>query len=154
MSWILFLSVVGIILICLEAFAPGTVLGVVGTLCLIGAVILTYLKHGTIYGHTALFSLLMGSAIIFFLWITFFPKTRSGRAMITSRTLADSKSADPLESLKGKSGQALSPLRPAGVALIGNQRVDVIAESGLIDAETPIQVIRVEGNRVFVRKMT
>ena len=44
MSLIIFLSVVGIILFCLEMFLPGAVMGILGGLCLLAAVILTDLQ--------------------------------------------------------------------------------------------------------------
>ena len=153
MSWILFLAVIGIILICLELFLPGMIAGIAGALCLFAAVILTYHHHGISAGNQAFALVLIVSAGILVLWIVVFPKTRGGKYIITYRDLADSKSADSLEHLLGKTGKSLTPLRPAGTAFIENQRIDVVAESGLIDPENSICVVRVEGNRVVVRKV-
>jgi membrane-bound serine protease (ClpP class) len=54
--------------------------------------------------------------------------------------------------LLGRTGTALSPLRPAGIATIDGVRVDVVSDGGFIDAGTPIEVTRVEGNRVVVQR--
>jgi membrane-bound serine protease (ClpP class) len=54
--------------------------------------------------------------------------------------------------LLGHTGVALSPLRPAGIATINGLRVDVVSDGGFIDAGTPIEVTRVEGNRVVVQR--
>jgi membrane-bound serine protease (ClpP class) len=51
----------------------------------------------------------------------------------------------------GRTGTALSPLRPAGIAEIDGARVDVVSDGGFIDAGTPILVTRVDGNRIVVR---
>lgn len=153
MSWIILLSIIGILLVCLEVFLPGMVIGTVGALCLLGAVGLTYAKFGVPSGNIALLALLIASAVALVFWIFFFPKTRSGRSMITNRDLAASKSADSLDALLNREGEAATPLRPAGTALIGGRRVDVAAESGLIAQGSPIRVIRVEGNHVVVRKI-
>ncbi len=153
MAWILFFSVIGIILICLEVFLPGMVVGTVGAICLVVAVILTYVLEGTASGHIALMTLIIGSAIALGLWIFIFPKTRSGRQMIISHDLADSKTAESLSFLMGKVGRAITPLRPAGTALFDDRRVDVVAESGLIEPESSVRVVFVEGNRVVVRKV-
>ena len=56
-----------------------------------------------------------------------------------------------LAALAGQSGQSLSPLRPAGVALIGGQRVDVVTNGEFIEPETEVEVVAVEGSRVVVR---
>ena len=45
----------------------------------------------------------------------------------------------------------MSPLRPAGIADIDGKRVDVVSQGEWIDATTPIEVIRVDGNRIVVR---
>jgi membrane-bound serine protease (ClpP class) len=53
----------------------------------------------------------------------------------------------------GRTGAALSPLRPAGIAEIDGARVDVVSDGGFIDAGSPIEVTRVDGNRIVVRRL-
>ena len=52
--------------------------------------------------------------------------------------------------LMGKSGQAVTPLVPAGKAQIGNELIDVITDGRLIEKGQVIRVIEVTGNRVLV----
>jgi membrane-bound serine protease (ClpP class) len=79
------------------------------------------------------------------------------RALIlrTSQNSADGFQAAPKElaALAGQSGQSLSPLRPAGVALIDGQRVDVVTDGEFIEPETEVEVVAVEGSRVVVRSL-
>ena len=58
-----------------------------------------------------------------------------------------------LTALIGKSGKAVTPLRPAGVALINGQRVDIVTQGEFVEPETEIEVIQVEGSRVVVRSL-
>ena len=58
-----------------------------------------------------------------------------------------------LTAVVGKSGKTLSPLRPAGVALINGQRVDIVTQGEYVEPETEIEVIHVEGSRVVVRSL-
>ena len=58
-----------------------------------------------------------------------------------------------LTSLVGKSGKTLTPLRPAGAALINGHRVDIVTQGEFVEPETDIEVILVEGNRVVVRSL-
>ncbi|MGH7828030.1 MAG: NfeD family protein [Candidatus Binatia bacterium] len=51
-----------------------------------------------------------------------------------------------------KSGTALFPLRPAGIAKIENERVDVVSDGEFIDSGAPIIITRVDGNRIVVRR--
>ena len=43
-------------------------------------------------------------------------------------------------------------MRPAGKAKIGDELVDVVSDGPFINPGTAIEVVRVEGNRVFVRE--
>jgi membrane-bound serine protease (ClpP class) len=52
--------------------------------------------------------------------------------------------------LRGRTGMAVSFLRPAGIASIDGRRIDVLTEGEFIAAGTPVRVMRVEGRRVFV----
>lgn len=58
-----------------------------------------------------------------------------------------------LTALVGKSGKAVSPLRPAGVGLINGQRVDIVTQGEFVEPEAEIEVIQVEGSRVIVRSL-
>jgi membrane-bound serine protease (ClpP class) len=54
----------------------------------------------------------------------------------------------------GKQGRAASALRPAGKAEIDGEYLDVFSDGVYIEAGTPIEVVRHEGNRVIVRELT
>lgn len=62
----------------------------------------------------------------------------------------NSPDAQPLTHLLGQQGTALTPLRPAGAAMIGETKVDVVTESKFVDPGTAIKVIKVEGSRIIV----
>lgn len=53
--------------------------------------------------------------------------------------------------LVGRAGTAITILRPAGKAQIGERLLDVISDGGYIPAGTPITIVDVEGSRVVVR---
>jgi membrane-bound serine protease (ClpP class) len=61
-----------------------------------------------------------------------------------------SSDAPPLSHLLGREGVTLTVLRPAGSAMIGDVKVDVIAQGKFVEPETRVKVIHVEGNRVIV----
>jgi membrane-bound serine protease (ClpP class) len=52
----------------------------------------------------------------------------------------------------GRTGTAVSPLRPAGIAEIAGTRLDVVSDGGFIEALAIIEVTRVDGNRIVVRQ--
>jgi len=53
----------------------------------------------------------------------------------------------------GKRGTAASSLRPAGIADIEGERVDVVSDGEFIEPGEPIVVVRVDGNRIVVRRL-
>ncbi len=56
-----------------------------------------------------------------------------------------------LKQLIGAEGVSITALRPVGTVRIGDRRLDALAESGAIDADTPIVVTDVYDNQVKVR---
>ncbi|HAA48309.1 MAG TPA: hypothetical protein DCE43_01215 [Planctomycetaceae bacterium] len=54
--------------------------------------------------------------------------------------------------LIGQVGGAVSVLRPSGKARIGENLVDVVSDGPFINPGASVEVVRVEGNRVFVRE--
>lgn len=146
MAGIVLLFVLGVLLICVEIFVPGMIVGIIGCICLIAAVVLSYIFYGLTIGHIAL-TVVVVVAIFMGAWWA------SRKKIITTLDLSDSKTADSLANLQGKFGKSITPLRPSGTATIEDQRIDVVAESGLIEEGSSVKVVRVEGNIVVVRKM-
>jgi len=60
-------------------------------------------------------------------------------------------SAEVRSELVGQEGVAITDLRPAGVGLFGDERVDVVSESEWIEEGTRIRVMSAEGYRHVVR---
>ena len=56
------------------------------------------------------------------------------------------------QSWLGRTGTAVSPLRPAGIAEVDGTRLDVVSDGGFIEAQATIEVTRVDGNRIVVRQ--
>lgn len=70
-----------------------------------------------------------------------------------SKTDGYSSQLESLNAFKGGSGTALTTLRPAGTALIDDQRVDVVSRGEYIEKGTAVAVVAVDGNRVVVRQV-
>jgi membrane-bound serine protease (ClpP class) len=161
----LLLAGVGVILLALELLViPG--FGVAGILG--GAAILASLALSMVGpGDTPTFMLVAAGRVVFALLfallaslvlLRFLPRLPFGRRLILQRGLAaaDGYAAAPESDRQwlGKQGRATSPLRPAGIAEIDGQRVDVVSDGEHVDAGAPIQVTRVDGNRIVVRHIT
>ncbi len=119
---------------------------------------------GIIWWNVGLYSaLIYGSIALVFaipiaiISLSLIRETPIGNVFIlkTSQNSNDGFQAMPQEltTLIGKSGKTITPLRPAGIALIDGHRVDIVTRGEFVDKETEIEVILVEGNRVVVRSL-
>ena len=52
-----------------------------------------------------------------------------------------------------KEGKSITELRPAGFIEIDGEKLDALSDGGFIPKEMPIKVVRVEGSKIFVRRL-
>jgi membrane-bound serine protease (ClpP class) len=153
----------GFVLLVLEIFViPGFgFAGVLGVVALLAGLGLSLIGGGATWGFVAM---AMGRVLISvflalaasLLLLRFLPRLPFGRQLILGSGLAAgggyaSESESDTRWL-GKHGTTFSPLRPAGIAEIDGERVDVVSDGEFIDLGTPIVVTRVDGNRIVVRR--
>jgi len=155
----LLLALGGVALLLVEFFLiPGFgFAGILGILALLAALVMSVVGSGAtpeyfmLSAGRIIFSLL-AALVASFVLLRFMPRTPFGRRLILDTGLVSAQE----EHLRwlGKRGCATSPLRPAGIADIEGERVDVVSEGELIEPGTPVEVIRVDGNRIVVRQIT
>jgi len=157
MGWttIIIFTVVGLMLIAVDFYLPSFVLAGVGVVLLLAATLIGYGTTGSANKTILLFcteaALGFGAS---YASIKYFPRTRAGRKMILAETQTGGRAQSPQASdWIGHEGVAHTPLRPAGAALIDGQRLDVVAESGVIETGSRIKIIAVNENRLVVRKL-
>ncbi len=141
------LLVAGYLLLAVEAFViPGFgVPGIAGLLSLGAGCYLAYQEFGAALGTFTI--LLVLSSVTALMW--WLPKTRFGRDVVHSSTLASAKAAETTLEL-GEFGVTESDLRPAGVARFGELRQSVVTEGEFSDTQTRVVVTEVRGSRVVV----
>ena len=69
-----------------------------------------------------------------------------------SRKEGISSQSSELESYVGTQGNAVTDLRPAGIAVINGKRVDVVTRGEYLEKDSAIIVTTVTGNQIIVRK--
>jgi membrane-bound serine protease (ClpP class) len=151
MELVITLLVIGALLILAETVLPGMIAGIIGVCCLAGGVIQGYVEFGPRTGNLILTGVLIGFVIGFSLWLKYFPDSRMAKVFV-SRGVAGEAKTEKSE-LLNQAGTAYTQLRPAGTAIIGGKRIDVVTEGQLIEKGTPIQVVAVDGMRVIVRAL-
>ncbi len=152
METVIILALVGFLLVVAEMFLPGIILGVLGAILLIASVAIGYTKFGPLTG-TVIFCIVAFITIAGFLvWMNVFPSTAMGRSITLGQSLEKGDDLPKPEAAVGAEGVALTPLRPAGKALVDGVRLDVFAESVFIEPGDAVSVVATDGRRVVVRK--
>lgn len=152
-SILLFLA--GLVLISIEIFMPG--FGIFGLLG-IGAIICSMLlaSFSTTKMIIAILIAVIVAAVGSFVMFKFFGNRGPLKKLVlTNATTTEEGYVANVnrEDLIGKIGTALTPLRPSGTALIGNERLDVVTEGSYIDKDQKIQVVQTSGLKIVVREV-
>jgi len=152
----------GLILVLLEIFIfPGFgVAGVTGVALVLLSLFFSlvgnmprpedFVAAGHTIGWTFLVTVLVGAVLIRYL-----PKSKLFNRIAMGAVQASgdaSTSPETAHELTGRSGTAVSDLRPAGKAEIDGVRYDVVTEGGYIEKGKPVIVSEVQGVRVVVKE--
>lgn len=136
----------GYLLLVLELFVPGGVLGIGGVVSILYGCYLAF-GLGTIWGVSSVGLSLVATVVI----VRTFLRSRAAKRLVLDEGAETWHGEDVrLADLVGKEGSTLSMLRPSGLAEIDGERIDVIADSEFIDPGVTVRVVEVEGNRVVV----
>lgn len=151
------LALAGVVLILFELHVlPGHgVAGILGVVTLVASVLLAFGIPFLIAALQALAVAIVLSAVAFALLQRVLPENAFVRRLTFAGAQGpDYVAAPDYRALLGRTGVALSFLRPAGVAAFDDERVDVLSEGEFVPAGKAVRVTRVEGARIFVRPET
>lgn len=144
------LLIAGFIMVVLEMFLPGMILGVCGIFCLLSAILVSFVQLGMVGGLWTLTGTMASGVLLVLFWMKYFPRIGPGRKLLLESESDGCATAAP-DGMEGMEGEAITPLRPSGTARIGGKRCDVVAEGSLIDAGQKIRVLKKDGMRIIVR---
>jgi membrane-bound serine protease (ClpP class) len=151
----IFLFIFGIILLLVEAFIPGFgIFGIGGLISVSTSIVLA--AASTASGLRMLLIAFLVSAILGYLAFKYLQRRGLLRRFILTEaatTEAGYSSSADLQYLSGKKGKTVTILRPSGIAEIDGSRYDVVSEGVFIQPDVPIEVLKVEGSRVLVRRI-
>jgi len=146
------LIITGLVLITVDFYLPGFILGSIGAVLMLIALALIYSHYGWEWAVVAFLGEIIIGTVAGYLSIRYFPHTAAGRRMILNETQTDRR-AQPLKPADwiSREGVAETVLRPSGMALFDDERLDVVAESSMIKQGSAIRVVAVQENRLVVR---
>lgn len=147
------LMLLGAILLIVEAFVPGFGIFGIGGILAIGASIFLAVPD-TQLAMRYLMWMALALVGMLFLILPAFTKRGLGKLLTLEQSLEGAAGTDRVEGasdLIGREGTALTTLRPAGTALFGDRRVDVVTEGAYVPQGSAVVVLRIDGTRVVVR---
>ncbi|RRN73259.1 nodulation protein NfeD [Peribacillus simplex] len=147
--------IIGVILVLVEFFIPGGIIGLLGFTAIVGSLFLA--SGDPVHMTISLLIAVTVSILVFILLVKVFGKQmKFFRKMIltdATKTEQGYVSNPNRVDLLGVEGKALTDLRPSGTALIKDERVDVVTEGSFISKGSSIMIVKVEGSRVVVREI-
>ena len=146
--------IIGLVLLLLEFFVPGGIVGIIGGALIIISLLfagasITHMAYSIII---AMFIAVIGMVIL----MKFFGKKLHvfNKLVLRDATTTEEgyvSNTNRIE-LIGRVGEAITALRPAGVISIDYERIDAVSDGSYIDKGKQVEVIKVEGSRIVVRE--
>ncbi|MCI2804542.1 NfeD family protein [Staphylococcus pettenkoferi] len=149
------LFILGVILVVIELFVVGAVIGIIG----IGLIIFSIVTLGNSLVY------MVGNVVVALIlaiieWVILVKVCHRTIPLLQNVVLNDSTSAeagftshDDRSHLVGQTALTLTDLRPAGMISIDNERIDAVSDGAFILRNKQVRVLEVEGTRVVVREL-
>ena len=156
--WAIICLAAALLLFAIEIFIPsGGVIGFASAIALIAGIVMLF-KVNTTLGLIGIVLSLIAIPLLIMLAIRIWPSTPFAQFL----TLKNSKPPidpnkpdeivdDDLQKLVGKTGKAMTDLRPVGTCIIDGKRHECLAESGVIESGSEVEVTTADGMQIKVR---
>ena len=153
LTLIILCGLAGVILILIEGLLPGFGLpGISGIACEVACVVLSSMQYGFAGGIISFLALGVLTAIALLIAYRSAKKGRLNRLILHDTERPDSGECD-LSALVGKTGSAVSALRPSGTIQVDGVRYEAQSTGDLIEAKSPIRVTAVQGGKIIVNRV-
>ena len=157
--------IVGLVLLILEIFfIPGFgFTGVAGIALIIGSIFFSLFKIGPVFDHRAfqiaviqMAGALVVSVATMSLLVKYLPKSDRFFKLALHDNVSASDgyiASTDFTSIIGKSGETVTPLRPAGKVLVDGKVYDVVTSGGFVEAKKTIKILSTDGNKIVVTEI-
>ena len=155
---VILLFAAGLFVLIAEIFIPSH-----GILCIAGlgflayAVYRAYVDISITAGHVSVAATVISLPTLALIAVKTFHRTPWGRKIAPANpTVRPEEFAPQHEALKqyvGREGRTITPLRPVGSCMFDGERINCVAETGMIDDGTEIEVVGIRGRELEVRAL-
>ncbi len=152
MPWLIIVSLIlaGIVFLLLEILVvPGaTVVGLLGIGLVIAGIVVSFNNYGLEIGIITIAATLLVSIVSIGLAL----RSNTWKKAMHNSVLEGRVNIVELDKvIKGDEGVSITRLNPVGKAMIKDDYYEVRSNDNLIAENTPIEVVKVEGNKIIVK---
>lgn len=152
MTAIIILFLAGILLLAIEVFVPGMIVGVIGGLSILAGVVTAFNLYGSAGGMIAL---LCGGVLLgLTLYIEFvvLPKTKLAKALSMQATVEGTSqpAVADLSTVLNQQGETITPLSPSGYISVQGRRYEAFSQSGYLAKGVTVRVTGLDNFRLIV----
>ena len=145
---------IGVAAILLEFFVPAFgLIGIIGAASIIGSIVSAF-RFSTTAGAIFLTAALIIVPTLMLTFFRIFPKTFIGRKLILHRKFDRQEgfksSAADYSMLTGKTGTALTDLRPSGTIVVEERKYSAVTSGEYIEKNNKVKIIKTAGSRILV----
>lgn len=152
MNAIVLLFMTGIVLLVFEVVVPGAVLGILGTLAMLGGCVLAFHLFGSGGGTLACAAAMGLLGVTLYLELVLLPKSRLGKKFMLRRAVEQRSQPAPANAAEvvGKLAEAITTLAPSGYVLVDQRRYEARSQSGLIAKGATVRVTGIDNFQLTV----
>jgi membrane-bound serine protease (ClpP class) len=149
----IFLQFLGILVIIAEIILPsGGILSILATGLFGYSLFIVFTQISSSAGMVFVIADLILIPILVYFGLKFLAKSPVAlRKKLSKEDGVTSQDPDQAAYL-GRQGVAVSDLRPSGVVIVGDERLDVVTRGEYVEKQTEIIVIAVRGNQIIVKE--
>ena len=144
----------GVSLLVVEVFVPGFGLpGVSGLILTVIGVVITWRNYGPVAGLAATLIALALAGIAISVSIKSAANGKLSRSALILNEVTPTVDHEETDALLGKTGKTVTVLNPVGFAEFDGVRLNVVTEGSYLEKDRPVQVTKVEGNKIIVKEI-
>lgn len=152
MTAIIILFLAGILLLAIEVFVPGMIVGIIGGLSILAGVVTAFNLYGSGGGMIALLcgGLLLG--VTLYIEFIVLPKTKLAKALSMQTTVEGTSQAAvaDLSAVLDQQGETVTPLSPSGYINVRGRRYEAFSQSGYLAKGVTVRVTGLDNFRLIV----
>lgn len=152
MTAIIILFLAGILLLAIEVFVPGMIVGIIGALSILAGVVTAFNLYGSGGGMIALLcgGVLLG--VTLYIEFVLLPKTKLAKALSMQATVAGTSqpAVADLSAVLNQQGETVTPLAPSGYVTVQGRRYEAFSQSGYLAKGVAVRVTGLDNFRLIV----